>query len=173
MGGGGMGASPSETTPQFDPAVEYQKGLTELQSGKFRDAERDFDHVLQVLPRDADTLFYSGMAKAGHGDLKGAQRAYEKSLEVDAKQIPARRELAVTLAKLGQAGRRPRPSSTSCRSAPTPVATTCAQSADLKAAVATVQAALAPKTAGQSPPAEPPAARSGAAATAPMSRRCG
>jgi len=94
---------PSATTPQYDPSVEYQKGLTDLQAGKFRDAQRDFDHVLDSLPHDADTLFYSGMSKAGLGDLKGAQRMYERSLKEDANQIPARRELAVTLAKLGQA----------------------------------------------------------------------
>ncbi len=106
MGGSAVGASmgqePSQTTPQFDPSVEYQHGLADLQAGKFRDAVRDFDHVLETLPRDTDTLFYSGMSKAGAGDLKGAQHAYEKVLKVDADQIPARRELAVTLAKLGQ-----------------------------------------------------------------------
>src|ERR1700733_818613 len=65
--GAGMGESPSATTPQYDPSVEYQKGLTDLQAGKFRDAQRDFDHVLASLPHDADTLFYSGMSKAGLG----------------------------------------------------------------------------------------------------------
>ena len=152
MGAMGAGSpSPSSTTPQYDASVEYQKGLTDLQAGKFRDAQRDFDHVLISLPQDTDTLFYSGMSKAGLGDLKGAQRAYEKVLKIDADQIPARRELAVTLAKLGQADQAKvqldilQTRAAACGDA-------CAQSADLKAAVATVQAAMAPKTAANSRP---------------------
>ena len=148
MGGGGMGAGgmPSATAPIYDPSVEYQHGLVDLQAGKFRDADREFNHVLAALPRDTDTLFYSGMSKAGYGDLKGAQRAYEKALKIDADQILARRELAVTLARLGQADQ----AKAQLDILQTRAATcgdTCPQSADLKAAVATVQAALAPKTA--------------------------
>jgi len=149
---GGMGAMPpSETAPTFDPSVEYQHGLVDLQAGKFRDADREFDHVLNSLPRDADTLFYSGMAKAGFGDLKGAQRAYEKSLKVDPDQIPARRELAVTLAKLGQADQA-KAQLDILQTRATACGDTCPQSADLKAALATVQAALAPKTAANTRP---------------------
>jgi tetratricopeptide (TPR) repeat protein len=150
-GGGGMSNMPSETTPAYDPSVEYQHGLADLQAGKFRDAERDFDHVLASLPNDSDTLFYSGMAKAGHGDLKGAQRMYEKSLKVDPQQIPARRELAVTLAKLGQADQA-KAQLDILQTRATACGDTCPQAADLKAAVATVQAALAPKTAANTRP---------------------
>jgi tetratricopeptide (TPR) repeat protein len=150
-GASGMGSMPSETAPTYDPSVEYQHGLADLQAGKFRDAESDFDHVLMSLPRDADTLFYSGMAKAGRGDLKGAQRAYAKSLSVDPDQIPARRELAVTLAKLGQPDQA-KAQLDILQTRATACGDTCAQSADLKAAVATVQAALAPKTAANTRP---------------------
>lgn len=152
MGAGmGPGGMPSATTPQYDPSVEYQKGLTDLQAGKFRDAQRDFDHVLDSLPHDADTLFYSGMSKAGLGDLKGAQHMYERSLKEDANQIPARRELAVTLAKLGQADQA-KAQLDILQTRATACGDTCPQSADLKAAVATVQAAMAPKTAANSRP---------------------
>jgi len=149
--GQSMGQEPSQTTPQYDPSVEYQHGLADLQAGKFRDAVRDFDHVLDSLPRDTDTRFYSGMSKAGAGDLKGAQRAYEKVLKVDADQIPARRELAVTLAKLGQADQA-KAQLDILQTRATACGDTCPQSADLKAAVATVQAALAPKTAANTRP---------------------
>lgn len=155
MGGSAVGASmgqePSQTTPQYDPSVEYQHGLADLQAGKFRDAVRDFDHVLETLPKDTDTLFYSGMSKAGAGDLKGAQHAYDKVLKIDADQIPARRELAVTLAKLGQADQA-KAQLDILQTRATACGDTCPQSADLKAAVATVQAALAPKTAANTRP---------------------
>jgi tetratricopeptide (TPR) repeat protein len=145
-GMGNMGGMPSASEPTYDPAVEYQSGLIDLQNGKFRDAESHFNNVLSVAPRNTDALFMLGMAKAGHGDLKGAQHAYERSLKVDPQQIGARRELALTLAKLGQAD----PAKAQLDILQKRVdacAETCAEAADLKAAVASVQAALAPKTA--------------------------
>jgi Flp pilus assembly protein TadD len=147
MGGmGSMGGMPSDTMPTYDPAVEYQSGLQDLQAGKFRSAEGHFDNVLDVTPRNADALFMLGMAKAGHGDLKGAQHAYEKSLKVDPQQIPPRRELAITLSKLGQADLAKAQLDLLQKRADA-CGDTCPEAADLKAAVATVQAALAPKTA--------------------------
>jgi tetratricopeptide (TPR) repeat protein len=143
----GMGAPmPSITAPAYDPAVQYQNGLAALQAGKFRDAETDFNHVLEVVPNSADALFMLGMAKAGRGDLKSAQHFYERALKSDPQQIPARRELAVVLAKLGQADQAKaqldilQKRADACGDA-------CAESADLKAAIATVQAAMAPKSA--------------------------
>jgi len=150
--GGGMGggmSAPSDTTPTYDAAEEYRKGSDALQAGKYRDAERDFDHALSVDPKNADTLFMYGMAKAGHGDLKGAVHAYEKSLKIDDQQIPARREYGVALAKLSQTPQAQaqlvilKARSDAC-------ADTCPQAADLKAAMAAIQAALSP-TAGATP----------------------
>lgn len=155
MGSSGMGSSnmdmPSASAPTYDPAVEYQNGVTALQAGKFRDAERDFNHVLSVTPENADALFMLGEAKAGHGDLKGAQRAYEKSLKVDPQQIAARRELAVTLAKEGQ-GADAKAQLDILQKRADACGDSCAEAADLKAAVATVQAALTPKTAANARP---------------------
>lgn len=142
MSGGGMDM-PSMAAPTYDPVVEYRNGVQALQAGKFRDAERDFDHVLSMTPNDADALFMSGMAKAGHGDLKGAQRAYERSLKVDPRQIPARRELAVTLAKLGQADKA-RAELDTLQKRADECGTACPEAADLKAAISAIQTALAP-----------------------------
>ncbi len=151
-GGGGMGMGagmqgpPSMTAPAYDPAVEYQDGMAALQAGKFRDAQGHFENALSVDPNNADTLFMLGMAKAGHGDLKGAQKAYERSLKIDAKQIGPRRELAITLAKEGQADQA-KAQLDILQQAATACADTCAEASDLKAAIATVQAAMTPKTA--------------------------
>jgi tetratricopeptide (TPR) repeat protein len=149
--GPGAGASPSFTEPTYDPVVEYRSGVAALQAGKFRDAERNFDHVLDVTPNDASALFMLGMAKAGHGDLKGAERAYEKTIKVDSTRIDAHRELAVTLAKEGQADKAQaeldalKKQSDACGGS-------CPEADDLKAAIATVEAALAPKTAAYARP---------------------
>lgn len=153
--GGGMGgmtpppgpsAMGGPSQPAFDPATEYQAGMAALQAGKFRDAESHFNNVITVDANDYDTWFGLGMAKAGHGDLKGAQRAYEKALKIDATQVGARRELAVTLAKENQPDAAKAQLAVLQQAAQT-CGTTCPQSADLTAAIATVQAALSPKTA--------------------------
>jgi tetratricopeptide (TPR) repeat protein len=152
-GMGGMTAPPSgpsvmgsPSQPAYDPASEYQAGMAALQAGKFRDAETHFNNVITVDANDYDTWFGLGLAKAGHGDLKGAQRAYERALKIDGKQIGARRELAITLAKENQADAAKAQLSI-LQQAAQACGTTCPQSADLNAAIATVQAALSPKTA--------------------------
>ena len=151
-GMGGMGSMggptnmPSTSTPTYDPAVEYQDGLAALQAGKWRDAQNHFENALSVDPRNADTLFMLGQADAGRGDLKGAQRAYERALRVDPNRIDARREYAVVLAKQNHADDAKKQLDILQQRATT-CGDTCANSADLKAAIATVTAALSPKTA--------------------------
>lgn len=164
-GGGGMGGGmpsmpPSVSAPSYDPAAEYQKGLAALKDGKFKDAERAFDNSLSADPKNADTLFMLGMARAGRGDEKGAAKAYDKSLSIDPQQVPARREYAVALAKLGQTDKAQaqlamlQAKAASC-------AGSCSQAAELAAAVTSAQAAMAaPSAASSSVP---------AAATAPQS----
>jgi tetratricopeptide (TPR) repeat protein len=165
-GGGGMGGGmsmPSTQAPLYDPVEEYRNGVADLQAGRFKDAERDFDHVLDTAPKNADALFMLGMAKTGRGDLKGAARSYEKALKADPKQIRALRELAITEAKLGEADKAQtqlamlKTQAASCADA-------CADAADLKAAVGAVEAALPtaanPATtspAGSAPASPPPA----------------
>jgi tetratricopeptide (TPR) repeat protein len=151
MGGGG-GGMPSMTEPAFDPAVEYQKGVDALEAGKFRDAERHFDNALSADPSNAQTLYMMGLAKAGHGDLKGAAHAYERSLKFDSHQIQARREYAVTLAKLGQADKA-QAQLAILKTRADACGDTCSDAADLKAALAAVQAALSPAPGAAAAPA--------------------
>lgn len=155
-GGGGMADfgvdTPSQSTPAYDPAVQYNLGIDDLKAGKYRDAERDFDHSLSVDPNNADTQFMLGVARAGGGDLKGAIHAYEKSLKIDPQQIPARREYAVALAKLGQAAQA-QAQLAILQSRSDACAATCPQAADLKAALAAVQAALSPSGGATNAPA--------------------
>jgi tetratricopeptide (TPR) repeat protein len=151
-GGGGSGGGisiPSAQAPQYDPVEEYRNGVADLQAGKFKDAERDFDHVLDVAPRNADALFMIGMAKSGKGDLKGAARSYEKSLKIDPQQVRAMRELAITDAKLGQADKA-QAQLDALKAKMATCGDACAEAADLKAAVGAVEAAMTPTTASAS-----------------------
>ena len=142
-GGGGGGGMPSIEAPQYDPVVEYQNGIAALKGGDFKAAERDFDHVLDVAPKNADALSMMGLAKSGKGDLKGAQRYFERALKADPQQILARRELAVTLAKTGQADKANAELAT-LKARSDACAGTCPDAGDLKAAIEAVGSALTP-----------------------------
>ena len=146
VGGRGMGGSGGDELPgsvRYDAVAEYQHGLADLHAGKFTKADNEFGHALQADPANADTLYMRAKAKVGEGDLKGAEKFYEKALGVDALKISALRESALTLAKLGQSEKAQarlavlKASNTACGG-------TCPQASALNDAVAMVQAALGP-----------------------------
>ena len=146
MGGGGMpsggggggfsGGGPSE--PQYDPAEEYQKGAADFKAGKYKDAVRDFQHVVDATPRVANAWLMLGESKSAAGDEKGAEKAYEKSVKLDGDSVLAHKALALSLIKLKQMDKAKvelaalQTRQTSCND-------TCADAADLKAAVSEIQ----------------------------------
>jgi Flp pilus assembly protein TadD len=137
-GGGGMSA-PSASVPSYDPAVEYAKGVEAFKASEFKAAEKAFRRVLQVNPRDPSALLMSGMSKAGSGDFKGAAKAYEKALKVDPEAIAPRREYAIALGRMGNAEASAAELAT-LKARAAACGETCAQAADLKAAIAAVEA---------------------------------
>ena len=151
-GGGMSGGSPmpSVSAPTFDPAAEYQKGLQDLKSGQFREAVDAFDHVLSAAPRNGDVWLLMGLSKEGRGDLKGAEKAYEKSVKYAPDNIAAHQELGMALAKLNQADKAKAELDLLQQKA-SACGDSCADAAKLKAAVSAVQGAMAP---GTSPSAE-------------------
>jgi Flp pilus assembly protein TadD len=159
-GGGGGGGMPSMDAPRYDPTVEYRNGITALKAGDYKTAERSFDHVLDVAPDNAPTLFLMGLAQSGQGNFRGAQRSYTHSLRTDPKQIAVRRELALTWIKLGQPDKA-RAELATLQTRATACANTCPDAADLQAAIDAINAGLAPPAAA--PPAAPSAAAPGAA----------
>jgi len=138
-GGGGGGGD--FNGPQRDPAADYRKGVEALQAGKFKDADRSFSNVLEVAPRDSTVWMLQGMAKAGNKDLKGAQRAFERSVQYDDKNIDAHRELGMTYAKTNQTPKAQKEldalkaKSDACKDA-------CADAAKLKASINALQGAM-------------------------------
>jgi Flp pilus assembly protein TadD len=150
-GGGGMSEMPSASGPAYDPVAEYQTGVAALRGSDFKTAEKAFGHVLEVNPKDANTLFLMGVTKTGKGDLKAAQKFYEKSVKADPSLVASHRELAVTDLKLAQPDKA-KAERDLLQAQADACAGTCAQAADLKAALAAIDAAAAPPAADPASP---------------------
>jgi tetratricopeptide (TPR) repeat protein len=161
-GGGGMGSMPSASQPEYDPVTEYQRGKAALDSGRYRDAVQAFENVTDATPKAANAWYMLGLSKAGDGDVKGAEKAYERSVKLDDTSIDAHRELALSQVKLKQTDKAQGELATLKARAAT-CADACPDAADLKAAVDAVQNALppdagAPSSAPAAAPAKPAAA---------------
>ena len=100
-GGGGGGSMPSDSAPQYDPAVEYRNGLAAMQEQRWKDAERAFGRVLEVAPKDATTNLAMALAKLGRDDAKGARGYLEKAVRYDPDLLAAHVKLGAVYAKLG------------------------------------------------------------------------
>ena len=142
MGGGDMGSNmmPSASTPRYDPAKEYQKGVDAIKASDFKTADTSFSHVLEVAPKDLNTLYLSGFSKAALSNFKGARDTYKKALAVNPNHIPSRRGYALALVSLGDKDGAAKEEATLKQRA-TVCADTCADAADLKAAIAAIDAA--------------------------------
>jgi tetratricopeptide (TPR) repeat protein len=142
-GGGGMsGMRGMPDQPEYDPAVEYQKGTSDLQAGRFRNAVDEFQHVVESTPRAANAWLYLGMSKSGVGDERGAEKAYEKSVKLDDTSVQAHRQLALSLVKLKQTDKA-NAELAALKSKAATCGDTCPDAADLKAAIDAVTAAMA------------------------------
>lgn len=158
-GGGGGGsnmrpnAAPSMSARSYDPTAEYKKGLEALQAQNYKDADRAFGRVLQSLPRDPNTNYMAGLARAGLGELKDASRFFEKAVKYDENLIPARQELGVTWAKLEKPDKA-KAVLDDLKQRAAACADACPQAADLKAAIPAVEAALGGPPTSQLPTAK-------------------
>ena len=59
-GGGGGGMMPSESAPRYDPAAEYQKGVTASQASDFQTAAGAFKPVVDAVPKHAPAQYLLG-----------------------------------------------------------------------------------------------------------------
>jgi tetratricopeptide (TPR) repeat protein len=141
-GGGGGGEMPSMSAPQYDPAVEYQKGVAALDASRFAEARRAFDNVLAVAPKDANSAFLAGVASDALDKPKDAKRYYERAVKNDGERVDAHRGLALALVKLAD---RPKAQAQLdwLTAKATACAGTCANAAAIDAAIKDIQTALA------------------------------
>ncbi|HKZ77261.1 MAG TPA: tetratricopeptide repeat protein [Pyrinomonadaceae bacterium] len=64
---------------QPDPLLLYYRGLAEYRSGKPLDAERTFNSVVKLNPKDALPLFYLGQIALAKNDLDGGISALNRA----------------------------------------------------------------------------------------------
>jgi Tfp pilus assembly protein PilF len=108
-GGGGGGVSsggsgmPSDSGPRYDPAVEYAKAITALQSKDYKAASRALEHVTEAAPKSVDGWRLLGAARAGSNDWKGSRRAYERAVKLSPDDLNAHAGLGLALANLKDA----------------------------------------------------------------------
>ena len=82
-GGGGGFNSPSQTGPSFDPVAKYQEGITALQSGENRKAEKAFRKVISVNKKHAKSQYFLGLALYQQEKFKKAKKPFQKALKYD------------------------------------------------------------------------------------------
>jgi tetratricopeptide (TPR) repeat protein len=102
-GGGGGGGVPSQSAPEYDPAVDYQKGATAFRAGQYADAAKSFKRVVGAMPRNAQAQYLLGASYMALSDFKKAKGPLAAAVRYDDKLIEARRDLGIVHAKLGAA----------------------------------------------------------------------
>lgn len=141
-GGGGGGSLPSQSTPSYDPTVEYQSGMNAYRAGDFPTAVRHFRNVISVAPREANSQYLLGASYMGMNDFKKAARSLDAAVRINANMIDARRDLGISRAKIGEADKALaqlgalKTMQTACNSS-------CADAAKLADAITQVEAAMA------------------------------
>lgn len=141
MGGGSSSSAPSASAPQYDPAAEYAKGVAALKAKDFAAAKKAFDRVIPSAPKDANTHLLAGVSRAGLNDWKGARKFLEKAVKLDPKMIRSHQELGIAYAKGGDAAKAKKTLG-DLKARDTQCAGTCPESAEIKAGVAAVEAAI-------------------------------
>jgi Tfp pilus assembly protein PilF len=160
-GGGSAGAMPSASTPSYDAAAEYAKGVEAMRAQDYKGAEKAFGRVLSVAPKTPEVLLLMGAAQTEQGDLKAGRRSFEKALKLDPDSVAGHRALGVALARLKETDKAQAELDLLKAKAAT-CGDTCPQAAELKGAVEAVQAALsstAPAAFRDAPPPVPDAAQ--------------
>jgi tetratricopeptide (TPR) repeat protein len=141
-GGGGGGMSAGASAPAYDPVVDYQQGTAALAAKNYALAVRHLRKVVAAAPKEAAAQYMLGASYMGLGDFKKAAKPLEMAVKYNGRMIEARRDLAITHARLGQVDKAA-PQLTELKAMLAGCAATCADAAKLTAAVAEVEAALA------------------------------
>lgn len=100
----GSRSAPSQSAPQYDAATEYQNGLTALEAGEYRDAEKAFKRTIRVSPEDANAQYMLGVTYLRSDNPKKALKRFEKAIKYAPGMIMAHRDLALTYIKLDKNG---------------------------------------------------------------------
>ncbi|WOE75002.1 tetratricopeptide repeat protein [Alterisphingorhabdus coralli] len=98
----GSRSSPSQSTPQYDAAEEYQKGVKALEKADYRKAEKAFKRSLRVAPEDANTQYMLGVTYMRTEQFGKAVKRFERAVNTDADMVLAHRDLAIAYVQLDE-----------------------------------------------------------------------
>lgn len=82
-------AATSNTGGAPDPLMLYYRGIAEYKTGKIAEAERSFNAVIKVNPKDALSLFYLAQIGLAKNDLDGAIALLNRATVNDARMASA------------------------------------------------------------------------------------
>lgn len=104
-GGGGSGSlsRPAPQQPKIDPVTAYRQGVSLLQAGEYKKAERKFKDVLRHNSKDARANYHMGLAKVGREKYKSARKYFERAIDQRDSYAEAREQLGRVHARLGDA----------------------------------------------------------------------
>ena len=68
-----------------DPLMIYYRGISEYKTGKTADAEKSFNHVVKLNPKDSLSLFYLAQIALSKNDLDGAITTLNRATVNDAR----------------------------------------------------------------------------------------
>ena len=68
---------------QYDKDVFYMRGRNALAEGKYAQAIDNFNVLAQLDTADYYTFFFRGIAKYNLGDLRGARRDFDRSVQIN------------------------------------------------------------------------------------------
>ncbi len=139
--GGGGGSAPSQTTPRYDAAAEYQKGLNALQAKEYKKAVTAFRRSISAASQNANSHYFLGVSYMGQEEYKKASKSLRKAIRINANMIEAHRDLAISYHKLDQ-DKKAQSVLGDLVSLDERCAGSCADNAKLTAAITTVKSML-------------------------------
>jgi len=78
-------AATNRNPSQPDPLLIYYRGISEYKTGKTADAEKSFNAVVKLNPKDSLSLFYLAQIALGKNDLDGAIATLNRATVNDAR----------------------------------------------------------------------------------------
>ena len=102
-GRSGSSAPPSQSS--YDPTIDYKKGADAFASGKYAEAAKAFKKVVSAVPKNPQANYLLGASYMAQGEFSRAVKPLEAAVRYDEKMVDARRDLGITQAKLGKAGK--------------------------------------------------------------------
>jgi tetratricopeptide (TPR) repeat protein len=82
-------AATKSNSGQPDAVMIYYRGISEYKTGKTADAEKSFNEVIKLNPKDAVSLFYLGQIGLAKNDLDGAINVLNRATVNDPRLVGA------------------------------------------------------------------------------------